>query len=184
MISRMGGSAVGQTRHRIASWVFGLAALAAAGCGGTTTFVTVPATTAPTATTAPAATSAPATATPTSLAGITGGAGDTSANPDSTYICAGSGTDDSGTLIAYLTVAGTDAATGTSLCGSLESASAWTAASSIPAGGYNAVPGCYVTLDGGAVTARIYTAQGGSDADTVVLCNTLLGGVSLPTLAP
>ena len=118
------------------------------------------------------------------MAGISGGAGDTSTNPNSTYICAASGTDDSGSLIAYLTVAGTDTDTGNSLCSSLESASAWTSASSIPAGGYNGVPGCYVTLDGGSVTARICTAQGGTDTDTVALCNTLLGGVSLPTLAP
>jgi hypothetical protein len=41
-----------------------------------------------------------------------------------------------------------------------------------------------VTTDDGTVTARVYTAQGGTDADTVVLCNSLLGGASLPTLAP
>jgi len=175
---------VGQRRHRIAAWALGLVALAAAGCGGTTAAVTVTATPAPTATTAPAATSAPATATPTSVAGITGGAGDTAVNPDSTSICAASGADESGDLIAYLTVAGTDTATGDSLCGTLESGSSWTAVTSIPAGGYESVPGCHVTLDGGAITARIYTAQAGSDADTVELCNTLLGGVSLPTLAP
>ena len=174
---------MGQTRHRMASWVFGLASvLAVAGCGATTVIVTVPA-----ATATPAVTSAPATAAPTSApaaTGATGGAGDTSANPDSTYICAASGVDDSGTLIAYLTVAGSDTTTGNSLCNSLENSSSWTAASSIPAGGFTAVPGCYVTTDDGTVTARVYTAQGGTDADTVVLCNSLLGGASLPTLAP
>jgi hypothetical protein len=178
---------VGQTRHRIAVWVFGLAALAAAGCGTSTAVVTVTATPAPTATPAATlapATSAPATAAPITVAGISGGAGDTGVNPDQTYICAASGDDDSGSLIAYLTVAGTDTARGTSLCSSLENASSWTAANTIPGGGYEAVPGCHVTLDSGAVTARIYTASGGTAADTVTLCNALLGGFSLPTLAP
>ena len=174
---------MGQTRRRISSWVFGLASvLAVAGCGATTVIVTVPATTA-----VPAVTSAPATAAPTSApaaTGATGGAGNTSDNPDSTYICAASGVDDSGSLIAYLTVAGTDTDTGNSLCNSLENSSSWTAASSIPAGGYDPVPGCYVTSDDGTVTARVYTAHGGTDADTVVLCNSLLEGASLPTLAP
>lgn len=190
MIHKMGGLPVGWTRHRLASWVLGLVALVAAGCAATTTAATPPATVAPTATTAPVATTAPAatspsaTATSTTVAGVTGGAGDTSANPDSAFICGATGTDGSGDLLAYLTVAGTDAATANSLCSSLEGASGWSATSTIPAGGYEAAPECYVTYEGGAITARIYTAKGSSDAETKVLCNTLLAGSTLPTLAP
>ena len=41
-----------------------------------------------------------------------------------------------------------------------------------------------MTLGGGAITARIYTAKGGADAETKVLCDTLLAGSTLPTLTP
>ncbi len=180
---------MGGTRRLIASWVFGVAALAAAGCGSTSTSVTTPATAAPTASasptaaTAPAATSPAATATSTTVAGVSGGAGDTSANPDQTFICGASGTIN-GTLAAYLTVAGADTTSGKSLCSSLEGGSSWVAITTIPAGEYESVPGCHVTLGGGAITARIYTAKGGSDAETKVLCDTLLAGSTLPTLTP
>jgi hypothetical protein len=39
-------------------------------------------------------------------------------------------------------------------------------------------------MDGGSITARIYTGRGGSDAQTKVFCNSLLAGSTLPTLAP
>jgi hypothetical protein len=170
--------------------VFGLALLAATGCGSTTISATTPATAPPTASATPAPSTSPATASPsatatsTTVAGVTGGAGDTTANPDETFICGASGTDGSGNLLAYLTVAGSDAATGEELCTSLENSSGWVATTSIPAGGYEAVPECYVTYEGGTVTARIYTAKGGSDAETEVLCDTLLAGSTLPTLTP
>ena len=189
MILRLGGLFVGRTRRLIASWMFGVAALAAAGCGSTSTSVTAPATAAPTATasptatTTPAATSPAATATATTVAGVSGGAGDTSANPDQTFICGASGTIN-GTLVAYLTVAGADTTSGKSLCSSLEGDAGWVAITTIPAGGYESVPECHVTLGGGAITARIYTAKGSSDAETKVLCDTLLAGSTLPTLAP
>jgi hypothetical protein len=169
--------------------VFGVVVvLAAAGCGSASTgspATSAPAQaspTAPTATTAPATTTSAPTATPS---GLTGGAGDTSANPDTSFICAASGQDDNGNLVAYLTVAGTDSSTGQSLCDAAEGASSsWTEVDTIPAGGYDPTPGCFVTTDGGQVTARVYTAQGGSAADTTELCNTLLQSAGLPTMAP
>ncbi|MGO8686139.1 MAG: hypothetical protein ACLQT7_02985 [Candidatus Dormibacteria bacterium] len=178
----MAGLVVGRTRFM--AWVIGVATLAAAGCGSATTPVTTPATAGPTASAAPTTASPTATATSTALAGVSGGAGDTSANPDATFICAASAADDSGTLLAYLTVAGTDATTAKSLCSALEGASGWTAISSIPAGQYLAEPGCHLSFEGGSVTTRIYTAKSGSPADTEALCNTLLGDAELPTLAP
>jgi hypothetical protein len=185
----MGGLFVGRTRRLIAWWGFGVAALAAAGCGSTSTSVATPATAAPTVTaspattTTPAATSPAATATSTRGAGVTGGAGDTSANPDQTFICGASGTID-GSLVAYLTVAGSDSTSAKSLCTSLEGAAGWVAITTISAGEYESVPECYVTLGGGVITARIYTAKGGADAETKVFCDTLLAGSTLPTLTP
>lgn len=173
---------MGRTRRLIASWGLGVAALAAAGCGSTSSSVTTPATGAPTASVSPTATSPAATATSTTVAGVTGGAGDTSANPDQTFICGASGTS-AGTLVAYLTVAGTNSTSAKALCSSLEG-QGWVALTSIPAEGYEFVPECYVTLGGGAITARIYTAKGGADAETKVLCDTLLAGSTLPTLTP
>ncbi|MGD0447458.1 MAG: hypothetical protein ABSB36_02415 [Candidatus Dormibacteria bacterium] len=172
---------MGRTRRLIASWALGMAALAAAGCGSTSTSVATPATAAPTATGSTTATTP--TATSTTVSGVTGGAGDTSANPDQTFVCGASGTID-GSLVAYLTVAGTDSTSAKSLCSSLEGAAGWVAITTISAGEYESVPECYVTLGGGVITARIYTAKGGSDAETKVLCDTLLAGSTLPTLAP
>ena len=175
---------MGRTRRLFASWGLGLAALAAAGCGSTSASVTAPATSASTASASPTATatSPAATATSTTVAGVTGGAGDTSANPDQTFICGASGTSN-GTLVAYLTVAGTDSTSAKALCSSLEG-EGWVALTSIPAEGYESVPECYVTLGGGVITARMYTAKGGADAETKVFCDTLLAGSTLPTLAP
>jgi hypothetical protein len=187
--------------RRFGLLVFGaVAILAAAGCGSVsmgTPATAAPAQSSPTgsqATAAPASTPAPtsaptatpavrsATATPS---GVTGGAGDMADNPDTSFICAASGQDDNGNLVAYLTVAGTDSSNGQSLCDSLEGApSSWTEADTIPAGGYYPTPGCYVTTDGSQLTARIYTAQGGSTADTTELCNALLQSAGLPTMAP
>jgi hypothetical protein len=163
-----------------------VAAITAAGCGSTAS-VTAPATAAPTATTAPAtspaATSSSASAKAGPVAGVTGGAGDTSANPDSTSVCLASGSS-GGDVIAYLTVAGTDATDAKSICSTLEASSNWVAASTVPAGQYAAVPECHVTYEGGAITARIYMAKGGSPSETEILCNNLLSSSTLPTLAP
>jgi len=178
---------VGRARTRIAAWVFWAAALAVAGCGSTAASVATPATATPTATagtaTSPSATSPSASATSGPVAGVTGGAGDTSANPDSTFICAGSGSS-GGDIIAYLTVAGTDTTNAKSICSTLEANSDWVAISSVPAGQYAAVPECHVTYEAGAITARIYTAKGGSPTETEILCDNLLSSSTLPTLAP
>jgi hypothetical protein len=167
--------------------VFWAAALAVAGCGSTAASVATPATATPTATagtaTSPSATSPSASATSGPVAGVTGGAGDTSANPDSTFICAGSGSS-GGDIIAYLTVAGTDTTNAKSICSTLEANSDWVAISSVPAGQYAAVPECHVTYEAGAITARIYTAKGGSPTETEILCDNLLSSSTLPTLAP
>lgn len=163
------------------------AALAVAGCGSTAASVTRPATAAPTATTgsatSPSAVSSPSATASGPVAGVTGGTGDTSANPDSTSICLASGSS-GGDIIAYLTVAGTDAPDAKSICSTLEATSNWVATSTVPAGQYAAVPECHVTYEGGAITARIYTAKGGSPSETEILCDNLLSSSTLPTLAP
>ena len=125
---------------------------------------------APTATATP---STPSTPTPVTSDGTTGGFGDTDANPDSTFIC-GASASTSGTVIAYTTVAGSDSATGNSLCSALEADGSWTDISTIAASSYEAVPECYLTTPDGSVTARIYTAiPGGNDGATQTLCNTV-----------
>lgn len=102
---------------------------------------------------------------------------------DSTSICLASGSS-GGATIAWLTVAGSDATNARSICSTLEATSGWVAASTVPSGQYAAVPECHVTYEGGAITARIYTAKGGSPSETEILCNTLLSSSTLPTLAP
>ncbi len=178
---------MGRARLRIAAWVFWAAALAAAGCGSTTTpATTTPPSAAPTTTTGTATSSpagSPSATASGPVAGVTGGAGDTSANPNSTSICLASGSS-GGDIIAYLTVAGTDATTAKSICSTLEGTPGWVAISTVPAGQYEAVPECHVTYEGGVITARIYTAKGGSPSETQILCDTLLSGSTLPTLAP
>jgi hypothetical protein len=184
MISRLEGLGVKRARLLIAVWGLGVAALAAAGCGSTAASVSTPATTAPTATTTSPSTASPsATAKSGPVAGVTGGAGDTSANPDQNSVCAASGSS-GGSIIAYLTVAGSDATNANSICSTLEGSSDWVAISTVPAGQYESVPECHVTYEGGEITARIYTAKGGSPAETEILCDTLLSSSTLPTLAP
>ncbi|MGA7988642.1 MAG: hypothetical protein WCB51_09625 [Candidatus Dormiibacterota bacterium] len=131
-----------------------------------------------TATPSVAATATPtpstqSTPTPVASNGTTGGFGDTDANPDSTFIC-GASASTSGTVIAYTTVAGSDAAAGNTLCSALEADKSWTDISRIAASSYEAVPECYLTTSDGSVTARIYTAiPGGNVGATQTLCNTM-----------
>ena len=162
-------------------------ALAATGCGSTAASVTTPATAAPTATAgstpSPSVATSPSATGSGTVAGVTGGAGDTSANPNSTSVCLASGSS-GGNIIAYLTVAGSDAAGAKSICSTLEDNPGWVAISTVPAGQYAAIPECHVTYEGGFITARIYTAKGGSPSETEILCDTLLSGSTLPTLAP
>jgi len=139
----------------------------AANVPGTSTPTVAP-TVAPTPTESTASTPTPAT-----TDGAIGGFGDTDANPDSTFIC-GASASTGGTVIAYTTVAGSDSATGNSLCSALEADGSWTDISTIAASSYEAVPECFLTTPDGSVTARIYTAvPGGSDAATTTLCNTV-----------
>jgi len=125
---------------------------------------------------APSATptaSTPSTPTPAISGGAGGGFGDTNANPDSTFICGASASTGS-TVIAYVTVAGSDSDTGNSLCSALEADGSWTDISTISASSYEAVPECWLTTPDGSVTARIYTAvPGGSAGATETLCNTV-----------
>jgi len=178
---------VQQARGRIALWALLLAVIAAAGCGSTAPSPSAPVSAAPSAgtgsTASPPIASPSASAAAGPITGVSGGAGDTSANPDSTSICAASGSS-GGELVAYLTVAGSDPTNGKSICSTLEATSGWVAVSIIPAGQYAAVPDCHVTYEGGSITARIYTAKGGSPAETEILCDTLLSSSTLPTLAP
>jgi hypothetical protein len=117
--------------------------------------------------------SAPSTPTPATADATLGGFGNTDANPDSTFVCGASASTGS-TVIAYVTVAGSDSDTGNGLCSALEADGSWTAITTISASSYEAVPECWLSTPDGAVTARIYTAvPGGSDGATETLCNTV-----------
>jgi hypothetical protein len=132
----------------------------------------------PTTTSTPAPTSTPTPANTTTAGGL-GGFGDTDANPDSTFICAASASSN-GTIIAYTTVAGSDSTTGKSLCSDLEQGGGWTDTTTIAAGAYDAVPGCWLSTEDGSVTARIYTAvPGGDDTTTQTLCTTLFDSAGI-----
>jgi len=109
---------------------------------------------------------------------------DTPANPDRTYLCAAEAKDASGQPIAYLTVAGTDAAAAQAECAGLPQASNWSAAASSPYHENLYSPVCFVTFDTGSLTARVYTADSATFADGVALCDPLLQQFSLPTLPP
>jgi hypothetical protein len=103
--------------------------------------------------------------------------GDTDTNPDQSYECAASGKSDSGTLIAYATVAGTDNAEATQVCSALEGSGAWSSVSSIAAGSYESTPICHITTSDTATTIRIYTAKpDGDDSTTTQLCAAMAQG--------
>jgi len=103
--------------------------------------------------------------------------GDTGTNPDSTYECAASGQSDSGTLIAYSTVAGSDNAEATQLCAALEQTGAWKSVSTISAGSYETTPTCHITTADSKTTIRIYTAKpDGTDSLTTQLCAAMARG--------
>jgi hypothetical protein len=149
-----------------------IAAFGIAACGSTPTSVApavvataAPATAAPTAapTAVPTAVPAPAS---------TSGMGDTTANPDSTFVCAFSYSEN-GSIIAYLTIAGdpTVAAAG---CSAMTTP--WQSVNMLPAQGYYAVPGCFATTNG--VTMRIYTAAAGSVAITSAVCSSFLSSIN------
>jgi hypothetical protein len=123
----------------------------------------------------PTPTSAPADdPTDTTPATPSGGFGDTGTNPDSTFICAAKA-DVHGTVVAYMTVAGSDPTSGNALCSDLEKAGPWIGLPSIAAGSYDGVAGCFLTSADGAVTARVYAAKSGSlDVTTTrTLCGTI-----------
>ena len=140
----------------------GVAVLTLAGCGAATvTSPTVAPTVPPTA--------AP---TPASIA-VTSGSGDTSANPDSTYVCADAISLGDGIPVAYLTAAGNDAAA-TAGCSAVKSP-LFAPVNTIPADTVLAVPGCFVTANG--ATFRIYTDAANGDATTTAtLCSGLIQG--------
>ena len=117
----------------------------------------------------PIATPVPTAApTPVPIAPASSGYGDTSANPDSTFACAYSASFN-GAIVAYMTIAGSDTA---AACAAI--VTPWQPVTSIPAGGYLTVAGCFNTPVPGA-TIRIYTAAAGSVAFTQTICSTFLG---------
>jgi hypothetical protein len=109
---------------------------------------------------------------------------DTPMNPDRTYICAAAAMNSGGQTIAYLTVAGSDATAAQSECSTVAQGSGWTAAASSPFHENLYTPVCFITFDGGHLTARIYTSDTATFADGVGVCNPLLHGFGLATLAP
>lgn len=124
--------------------------------------------------------SATPTATPSAepadatLATPSGGFGDTTTNPDSSFICAAKAPV-SGSVIAYMTVAGSDVTSGDALCSDLEQEGPWIGLQSIAAGSYDVVAECFLTSADGAVTARVYAAKPGADDVTMTrtLCSRL-----------
>jgi hypothetical protein len=160
------------------------ASLMVMGCGATTQGSPSSGTPTPNASPSAPAVSLPtpatnATATPSAsptTSGATGGFGDTSANPDSQYICAAQATENS-EVIAYTTVAGPDASGGQGVCTAMEQGSkgAWAEVARIASGSFETTPICWVTAGSGAVTQRVYTAiPNGDDQATTVLCDDLL----------
>lgn len=98
------------------------------------------------------------------------GYGDTSANPDDSFICAAASRKANGTDAAYLTVAGSDHSAGKRWCSSTEAKGSWKAITTVAAAAYDAPARCFLTTDGGAITARIYTASHGTASKTTALC--------------
>jgi len=155
-----------------------LVVLLAASCGS-------PAPTSPTNTAAPVSSVAPATtptpAAPTPAATsptgavVTGGMGDTTGNPDLHYACAAQSLGaDNATVLAYLTVAGTNKPDTDRVCAT----SAFThPVQSIPGGTVGATADCWTTTADGGATVRLYAAQTGNSASTQSLCSSLLSSV-------
>ena len=108
------------------------------------------------------------------LAGGTKGYGDTAANPDNPYICVASSSVN-GQVIAYVTVAGTDATAARSVCSTMENFNgghSWVAvplSASFSLRPLTTATGCYNTM--GSVTARIYTASGANPLNALTLCS-------------
>ncbi len=103
--------------------------------------------------------------------------GDTSGNPDQSYECAAKLSTDSGDVIAYSTVAGSNNAAATQFCAALESDASWTAVQTIAGGSYETAPICHITTTDQKTTARIYTAKpSGDDSATTQLCAALAQG--------
>jgi len=161
------------------------AILSIAGCGSAT----------PAASTAPAASSAPLGSSPASSSGSSGGAAgsghensggvaDTPSNPDRTYICAAVANDSAGAPIGYVTVAGSDPAGAQAECAALPAGSGWSAAATSPYHENLYTPVCFITFDGGQLTARVYTSDSATFAQGVSLCNPILTQFAVPTLPP
>jgi len=112
--------------------------------------------------------------TDTTPATPSGGFGDTGANPDSTLICAAKA-DVRGSVVAYMTVAGSDATSGNALCSDLEKLGPWIGLPSIATGSHDAVAGCFLTSADGAVTARVYAANPASH--DITAARTLCGSI-------
>lgn len=103
--------------------------------------------------------------------------GDTDTNPDSSYECAAQGQSDSGTTIAYSTVAGKDNAEATQACAAMESSGAWSAVKSISGSSIDPTPVCHITTADNATTIRIYTAKpDGDESLTTQLCAAMAQG--------
>jgi hypothetical protein len=115
------------------------------------------------------------------LTGGIKGYGDTTANPDNTYICAASSSR-YGHVVAYLTVAGTDATAARSVCNTFENyngGNAWVdvplsaSFSLTPLSAANGGNGCYDTM--ASITARIYTAHLADPLDALDACHAWFG---------
>jgi hypothetical protein len=135
----------------------------------------------PVPTAAPTAVATPIPAAPAAV----GGAGDTAANPDLNYICAAAGSlTPGGNVVVYLTAAGSDTAAGKEGCAAAEAGGYFTAATKgVPADSWlNGTPTCYLTSNG-LDTIRLYTADDGTSAFSVELCNVLLQDAGLAPIS-
>jgi hypothetical protein len=98
----------------------------------------------------------------------TGGYGDTASNPDQSFACAFNViADDNVTVIAYLTVAGSDSTETAGFCSGYEAQQYYDEVSSLTGTG---AAYCWVTTHDGGATLRFYTAPDGSATYTQELC--------------
>ncbi|MDR3473277.1 MAG: hypothetical protein P4M09_16585 [Devosia sp.] len=164
------------------SLILGVAAIVAA-CGGSAARPAYGGGAAAPATPTTSSGSAQSAAATAAGQGDSGGVADTPANPDRTYICAAAAMSGRQT-VAYLTVAGTDAAAARSECTAVTRNPSWTAVSSSPFHENFYTPVCFITFDTGELTARVYTSDSGTFAEGVGLCNPLLQRHGLATLPP
>lgn len=111
---------------------------------------------------------------PSFPAGLTGASGDTTANAHANLACAAwVFADDNETVVAYVTVNGSNGDEAKPLCQTLN-LTIFRNVSSVPPGTTAARADCYLSTSDGAVTARVFQAPMGTSATTLEVCSAML----------